>query len=75
MSSPYKDSVGKAEDECQFLWMSECDVFDVEVVGYPQAIEVFGRDFGSHRHCGYVPEAPIVGAAKNACGAENRKRV
>ena len=27
---PYKDSIGEAEDDCRFVWVSSCDDSDVE---------------------------------------------
>ena len=47
---PYKDSVGRHEDECRFLSGPGHSLPDVEVVDYPQAMEKLGRKFGSHRH-------------------------
>ena len=72
---PYKDSIGKHEDERRFLCGPGRGLPDVEVVDFPQAMEKFGRKFGSHRHFGHAPETPSFEAPDVAGGAETRKRV
>ena len=67
---PYKDSVGILEDRCRFLCGPGHGLPDVEVVKYPQAMENFGRKFGTRRHFGHVPKAPAMGGKDVAGGAE-----
>jgi len=72
---PFKDSVGIPEDRCRFLCGPGRGLPDVEVVRYPEAMEKFGRKFGTHRHFGHVPKAPAMEGKDVAGGAEIRKRV
>ena len=71
---PYKDSVGKAEDDSRFVWMSSYDDSDTENAGYPQAVDAFGRDFGSHRHFGHVPKHLHMRIARPLAASQPRKR-
>ena len=72
---PHEDSIGKPNNDCRFLWLPSYDDSDVDVVDYPQAVEVSGRYVGFHRHFGHVPRALLDRAKKDAGGTETWKTV